>query len=287
MKKFLLILTVILSFVFYNCNPKQRTETLCCLADTIPMQCNEYNFFLFALKNAVINDSLQLNVFFDTGLPGKWIVVSDSLQSELNRDSIFLQIGKTKMLMEGVDFVESNRSNVFNVIGKNTIIAGWRFFENKIIELSFDNQYVLVHEKLPDITEYSKTKIDSSNYLFVTIEVVLQGKTIKDKAIIDTGAGSYASFSSEVIKKYDIDITDAYHGETMKANGLSRRYSLFVDTIKIGDLYVAKQRMRVGFEQGKRHKGVSLLGVRTLENFSVVLDLIDYNMYLKPLIQQE
>jgi hypothetical protein len=50
-------------------------------------------------------------------------------------------------------------------------------------------------------------------------------------------------------------------------------------TIKIGDSYIAKPNLRAAF----RNKESNLLGVKILENFSVILDLINYDLYLKPI----
>ncbi|GHT69311.1 hypothetical protein AGMMS50239_35880 [Bacteroidia bacterium] len=64
--------------------------------------------------------------------------------------------------------------------------------------------------------------------------------------------------------------------------GLYSGFSLPVDTIKIGNLYIANQNMRVGFRPKTKVRQMGgLLGVKTWENFSVILDLTNYDLYLK------
>lgn len=278
MKKYITILTLLL--VLLSCGLKQQEETASISvypSDTISMQYDQDNFYMPTLS-AVVNDSLHFNVFFDTGFPGKYFAASDSIRDLFAGDSASIQIGKQKQQLYA-DF-ESSRNNIFNVLGKNTIIVGREFFENKIIELSFEYRYILVYEKLPDVTEYSKTKITLSphSHLAVPVEIVLQGKIIKDTALIDTGNNGYGSCRTELIDKYGIDTKQVtYHGKSMTSAGLFPAFPLPVDTIKIGDSYIAKQDMRIAV----RNRDANLIGVKTLENFSVILDLKDHNLYLK------
>ena len=104
-------------------------------------------------------------------------------------------------------------------------------------------------------------------------------QTIKDTAFIDTGATSYLSIGNEILEKYDIDVLDANSHVSLMTTGHVPAFSLPIDTIKIGNQYVAKQNMRVGFRYRKGFP--NLIGVGTLENFSIILDLINYDLYLK------
>jgi hypothetical protein len=242
------------------------------------MQCNKSNFYI-PILDAIVADSLVFNAFFDTGIPSDFIIVSDSLKGTFVGNKISVQIGKQKKQM-GIDFVESKRL-YFN---KQTIIIGWEFFKDKVIELSFDKQYIRVYESLPDITNYSKIKITANTHLAIPVKVVLQGKTLEDTAFIDTGNNGYASFATDLAAKYRINVEDANYGKAMTNVGYFSGYSLPVDTIKIGNLFIANQNMRVGFRPRTKDRDIGgLIGTRTFANFSVILDLINYDLYLRPL----
>jgi len=262
MKIHIILFTLV--FVSSCSSKQQQQQEQVSFSDTIPMQYNQDNFYIPTL-DAVVSDSLHFKLFFDTGQPGKWFATFDDFRSKIG-DSAYLQIGKTKIPMP-VEFIGSNKplyQLLYHLYGEHALLMGWEFFDNKIIEFSFENKYLLVYGKLPDITGYSKIKISRSGFPFLEIpmEFVLQGKTIKDTAaIIDTGNNSYLSVSSELLKKYDINVANAT-----------------IDTIKIGYNYVAKQNMLVGF---RNKGGPTLIGVRTLDDFSVILDLINYDLYLK------
>jgi predicted aspartyl protease len=250
--------------------------------DEVRMECNQSNFYT-PLLNAVVNDSLQFKVFFDTGFPSKYFIASDSLKSVLKNDSASVQIGKSKMLM-GIDYIENYRGSIFDIFGKNTILLGWEFFKGRVIELSFKDQYIRVYNSLPNLSGYTKIKITPTSHLAIPIKVVMQGKTMEDTVFIDTGNNAYASFSTELVKKYGINIEGAYHGKSMTNVGLYSGFSLPVDTINIGGLYVANKDMTVAFRPKTKNRPVGgLLGVKSLQKFSVFLDLIKYDLYLKPL----
>lgn len=282
MKKQIILIPFFALFAFCTSTAqKEAMSSQISHVDEIHMQYIQDNFYLPILK-AMVNDTLTLDVFFDTGVPGRYIIASDSLTNVIPSDSVSIQIGKQRTVMN-VDFMNSKRNNIFQVLGANTIIVGWEFFKGKIIELSFDKQYIRVYENLPDVTEYSKVKITATSHLEIPVEIVLQGKTIQEKALIDTGNNSYASFNTKLTEDYKIDTSEAYHGKNMTNIGLLSGYSLPVDTIKIAGIGVTKPNMRVAFRpESSGRKAVTLLGVKTLDNFSLFLDLIKYDLYLKP-----
>ena len=174
----------------------------------------------------------------------------------------------------------SNQSSIISILGNNTIMVGWQFFENRIIEFDFQNQRILVYDELPDITEYSKTKITLLySKLLIPAQVVIQEKTIESNFNIDSGCNNYMVVSSKHIEEQKIDTTNAYYNITTVSGGLSPNFSISADTIKIGDLFTVNQNTRISFHDYT--SDVGLLGTRTLENFSVILDLINYDLYLK------
>ena len=180
----------------------------------------------------------------------------------------------------GIRYWGSNQSGIIGILGNNTVMVGWEFFVSKIIEFDFQNQRILVYDELPKITEYSKIKISRSyDKLLIPAQVVIQGKTIKSNVLIDTGVNGYIEVNSKHIEEQGIDTTKAYHNIKTVSGGLRHFFSIPVDTIKIGDLFTADRNMRISFHDYT--SDVGLLGTKTLENFSVILDLINFDLYLK------
>jgi len=274
-----------LFFVMCQNNNKKVEPAQVFPSDTIPMQYNgKYDDLRMCILDGIVNDSLHFKVFFDTGALGNIFSISDSLKNLFNSDSAFVQIGKFKKQM-AIKYYESNRRSFVTVFGKNTIMVGWKFFENKIIELDFKNQHLFVYKELPCVTEFSKTKItkyqdSQDSHLLIPAQVILQGKTIEDTLILDTGYNGYITLNDKKVEKQGIDTTrNTYYGMTTTSVGLLRSCTISAaDTIKIGNLYVANQNMQISLSN-RRWNG--LLGTKTLQNFSVILDLINYDLYLK------
>ncbi|GHV27385.1 hypothetical protein FACS1894176_09250 [Bacteroidia bacterium] len=240
---------------------------------------HQFPVFCLPILDGIVNDSLHLKVFLDTGTGGNYFSIPVSFKNLFNSDSTSVQIGKVKKQM-GIHYWGSNQKSLINIIGENTIMVGWQFFENKIIELDFQNQHILVYDELPDVSAYSKTKITvrRNAHIVIPVQVVLQGKTIQDTFNIDTGCNEYMVLSTKHIEKQGIDTINARYKRTAVSGGLFPNFSLPADTIKIEDLYVANQNMRISFVN---HSTGGLLGTLTMDNFIVILDLINYDLYLK------
>jgi predicted aspartyl protease len=282
MKKNIIFLIPIFLFFIMCQNSKKNIETVqIFLPDTIPMQYSPgYPNFCLPILDGIVNDSLHFKVFFDTGTAGNHFSISDSLKNLFVGDSARVQIGKLKKQMR-IEFYGSNRRSFINTFGKNTIMIGWEFFENQIIEFDFENQHILVYNELPDVSAYSKTKITlKNNHIVIPAQVVLQGKTIQDTFNIDTGCNSYMLLSTKHIEKQGIDTTNARYGKGTVSGGVRSSFAIPVDTFKIGDVYATNQNMMITFVN---HNAGGLLCTKTLENFSVILDLINYDLYLKPI----
>ena len=282
MKKSILFLILLFPF-FVMCqrNSKKEETALVFPSDTIPMQySNERPRYCLPILNGIVNDSLHFEVFFDSGATGNYFRISESFKNLFDSDSAYMQIGKLKKQM-GIRYWGSNQSSIFGIIGNNTIVVGWQFFENRIIEFDFQNQRILVYNELPDIIEYSKIKISllfNESFLFIPVQVVIQEKAIQDTFCIDTGCNEYMVLIKKHIEENKVDTTSAYYQTAVVIGRPIPHFSISADTIKIGDLNVTNQNIRVSVTN-IREKG--LLGTKTLENFSVILDLINYDLYLK------
>lgn len=176
----------------------------------------------------------------------------------------------------------------------------WKFFENKIIEISYRYKYM---KELPDtksLDGYDKVKIKTENIadvdslpyygknkavkdikciennrLGVPITIIVQGKKIEEYVFLDTGYNRALTFNPEIIPKYDI-------GPEGAAEVKDWKYVFYPDTIRIGKNPIPKSDLFVSFvKERPKYEFSGLLGNKILENYTIVLDLKDYNMYLK------
>lgn len=107
---------------------------------------------------------------------------------------------------------------------------------------------------------------------------MVQGKTLQDTFNIDTGCNQFVVLNTKHIEGQEIDTTNASYGKGAVNGGFRSAFAIPADIIKIGELYATSQNMHVTFDN---YWPGGLLGTRTMENFIVLLDLINYDLYLK------
>ena len=284
MKKNILFLISLFPFFVMCQNSNEKEETPSVVpSDTIPMQYSLlYNDLRLPILEGIVNDSLHLKVLFDTGAAANRFSILDSFKNFFDSDSAFVQIGKFKKQVR-ISYLRSDQKNFtdLNALGKNSILLDWTFFENQIIEFDLQNQRILVYNELPNVANYSKIKMELSpgSKLIIPAQVVIHGKTIESNFIIDTGFNGFLMLSTKHIEKQEIDTIGASYGKLTASVGLLPVCGVPADTIKIGDLYMADQDMFISFRNLEDVSG--LLGTQTLQNFSVILDLINFDLYLK------
>jgi len=127
MKKGILFLIPLFTFFVMCQNSNKKEETLSVVpSDTIPMQYSlQYDDLRLPILAGIVNDSLHLKVFFDTGAAANRFSILDSFKNLFESDSAFVQIGKFKKQMR-INYYRSDIRNFTDVkaLGKNSIIVG-------------------------------------------------------------------------------------------------------------------------------------------------------------------
>ena len=154
--------------------------------DSIPFYYN-YNSIVI---DALINDSIQTKVLFDTGTYG--LIVVDSLNvydgSETEK---YLKIGKIRKKYydypKGTLDFSQKENPVFRFLDVGAI-AGWEIFESKIIQISFKDECIKVFNHINEPVGYNKLKMrKEGNRWGVLATLFLYGKCIEEYVLIDTG----------------------------------------------------------------------------------------------------
>ncbi|MDR2145063.1 MAG: retropepsin-like domain-containing protein [Tannerella sp.] len=275
-----LIYTGLMILAFLSCNNRQNNATGNVINEAIdtilsfdyrtPVNVSPGGFLVF---EGTINDSIQLDILFDTGCAYREILVSDSLKNILNADSGSVQIEKYKkeMGIQHVDFPA-----FYNMFGKNTAVVGWTFFENKIIAISYQNRHVKILDKTdpnPDSIKVNRRQYRDGVYLTIPVKFHIQGKVIVKEVILDTG------FNGTFMVPYDWAEQNHIKTESIVHSLSSNLMQYFVssDSVTIGNLNqydVPVHFAKVSF--------AGLIGNAVLEKYDIMLDLKNYYLYLKP-----
>lgn len=303
MKKQLIYITLILgvSSVFFSCSSKEAQKKDLAEDEGAPFQgveipiCYDYDWQAISF-DICINDQDTLFAIFDTGADG--VAIPKSLEKKYlkYKDSLSVTAsGYSKVFTDRVKFVSWNigRRHPDDDLSAPRVLLSWKFFEGKIIELSFNQQYIRILDNTDHLQKYEGIPIikkhnDVHDDIYIPVTISIQGEKVNSLSIIDTGFNS--TFLSYKGIFPDLDYT-----KSEKAYGIFSGwkkftgYFLLADTIGIGKNYVCNKNIGItdNIEIITNGGAVeSLLGCNFLENFTLIFDFKNYILYLIPIEHQ-
>ena len=264
-------------------------------SDTISIELTEYNNIAI---EAVLNekDTLTLMLhtainevsltkaatakmssikYTHTGSVKSWGGDSESRSSENN----ILEIGDFKW--SNVSIWESEHSG-HKTDGK----SGLNLFEDKIVELNFEKQYMVIHSDLPEIIgSYDKLNIVLENGLmFIEGDCKIGKDVFTNRFLIHSGYSGSILLDDEFVSQTRVgERVKAISESTLKdshGNEL-KTINAILPYFQIGENEFSD--VSIGFFEGSidRQK-MSVLGGDILKRFNVIFDQKNLNIYLRP-----
>lgn len=251
---------------------------------TYPFEYDE-NRLKYIFMDAMVNDSIALRVFFDTGWPS--ITFPTQFTGMVESEApITVQIGEWSKTYaagwENRDVFPAGHPFV-KAMGDSMGIIGWNFFDDKIIEISFSDKQIREYadtDNLPAGYE-SLQMAKETNMLGIPISVLMQGKKIEENLLFDTGANGSIMFNSDIAPNYDLNLNTAEEKSATRVDGQAKGGVLAVDSIYLGNALVTKQNVVFAREGMRKAPFSGLLGTRVLEKFDFILDLKNNVFYYK------
>lgn len=238
---------------------------------------------------AVLNKSDTVMVIWDTGASRMTIpnLYKNSLSQE---DTIKLKIGSNEINYKDLVYFSDvrNSGRVARKTHKNVIFTGWNLFKNKIVEVSYKDRYIRMLENTNGLASYDRIPFKiKNNDLEISLSVTIQGKVFQIKdATIDTGFNNTFISDNRVLHGLNTKNSLPVQGLLGPDKDTISGNMLFADKIKAGNVSVDSLMICIT-KMGELKLGnwtvTNLLGNAFLENFSVVFDFINHNLYLKPL----
>lgn len=255
-------------------------------SDTIPMTIGG-NGKIFI--TASVNGSAPLNFQFDLGAGGN-IIKKGSLD-------------KIKMNFDGKTFlINSDGRNEVPTSSKNTLTAGpmvWKdnitlvvgdnmnrgedgllgntLFQDKVIELNYDQKIMVIHDTLPNMAAgYVKQSVilDGGTIPFVKASIKAGGATFTDWYMFDTGYSGNMRITSGLYDKHKLQ------GKVEKALSFSGTRLVLPEFLVGGHSFADVQGILRKTESDGKERG--LMGNSLLKRFNVFLDNQNGFIYLKP-----
>lgn len=301
MKKQLTYIILILgvSSVFFSCSSKETQKKDS--AEDAPFQgiqipiCYDYDWQAISF-DICINDQDTLFAIFDTGADG--VAIPKSLEKKYfkYKDSLSIKAnGYSKVFTDRVKFVSWNIGRRYpdDDLSAPRVLLGWKFFEGKIIELSFNQQYIRIlddtdhlqrREGIPIIKKHDNVHDD----IYVPVTISIQGKKVNSLSIIDTGFNSTFLSYKGIFPNLDYTKSEKAYGIFSGHKKFTGYFSL-ADTVKVGNNYICNKNIGITDKIEIITNGgpvESLIGCSFFENFTLIFDFKNYILYLNPIEDQ-
>jgi hypothetical protein len=273
-------------FFMIACSNKPDNKFAAITSDSIPEGAIpfEYGRTKKIILKGVLNDSIPLNVTFDTG-GGSCINLSDSLKGKfgLNKAGAIgkLQIGKNT---KNFPVYFNTGKETSKILGSNGAIINWKYFEGKILKISFRHKYIQVYDNELQKSGYVSIpmRINNDRFIMIPLQVQLQGKVIKEDFWFDTGYNGPVYLEKVNINKYMVKIDESDHSSGITHSGNIDFIDIKTDSIGIINCFIPSLMLSFGniFENKSNISGI--VGNGFFENFDIILDLKNFVLYLKP-----
>ncbi len=259
---------------------KQKAENTD--ADTLPFIVKTERIYFTGKVNGVENLLFQLDLGAGATCVNhksvkKMKLVFDGKTNLINshgsnetRTSKHNQLEINNLLWENDYLVETR-----NMESWEDVIVGNSLFLDKIIEIDYNKQIVLIHKQLPDKTsEYTKFDmiLDGGVRPMIKASVEIEGKKYTDWYLFDTGHTGELLIPMHLIEKYGI-------GDKIPTIiGLGKRKIAKLPKFLIGKYEFLKEI--VVLQKGELHR-FGLIGNKILNKFNIIIDNRAGFMYLK------
>jgi hypothetical protein len=275
-----LLLIVLLHTAF------QGMAQLSVLSDTIPFKMNAQNNMYV---RAVFNKTDTLNLNFDTGTT-ELVLINSVLQHKLKAapklytTAYDVKIGATTYHTKVYDA----ELTAHETDGR----FGWDLFKNKVVELDYDKNLLIVHVALPASLAKNKryTKLPltfKKNLMLITGALKQSGVVNKASFLFDSGYQRTAMLDDELLKQGNFPTAKMPVIKRVIMKG-ARGNEIPVLTTNLAVLQLGKYKLKnVPVQQltgnkPLKNENLHILGNEVLKRFNTFLDLQAGVVYLRP-----
>lgn len=270
--------------------------------DSIPLTHDTIPFILTAANNIIIqtvlNDKDTLNLMFHTA-QGNVSLTEDAISKIANK-TFDKSVKTVTWGGEGTSrYSLGNYLKIKDFEWENLTIwqdrntgpsadgkFGPNLFQNKVIELNFDQSIMVVHSYLPEIDDQYEKSILSfqQNLMFIETKYKIKNNRYTNPVLIHSGYGGALLLDDKFVRENKIDT----QLKTIKESELKDSYGHVLKTKKAILPYfsIGKQNftdMPVNFFTGSLDKQqISVIGGNILKRFNMFIDLQNAYLYYKP-----
>ncbi|SIN64289.1 aspartyl protease family protein [Chitinophaga niabensis] len=240
-----------------------------------------------------INNSEALDLLFDTGAYG--VILSSSARNKVNLsfDGVYKALGyggtytdstssHNQLSIAGMKW--DNVTVSYNERESSSGVIGFKVFENKIVEINYDQQFMVIHgTAFPVPSGYTQLDMQMRGRL-PYIKVTLNDH-ITDWFCFDTGNAGCLSLDDEFSIQHDLYAALEKIGDGMaKGAGPNtiRNVLSLLPSLQIGEHTLTGIPTHLELPSRAENIPFSLIGNEVLKRFNTIIDYQNSYIYLQP-----
>lgn len=266
------------------------------VTDTIPFTLGKDNRIHIKGK---INNSDTLDFLFDTGA-NSCVITSSIINQKVNltidgsaenggADGKAVVGTSSKNTIEINDLKWENVSILSIDYQKPSFdaVLGWIAFENKIIEIDYEKNVMIIHQSLPQLSsEYSKLEFKLIEGLpYVKLKLIINGKESETWFDYDTGSDGMLVVGQKFAKENFFNNELKQIGTTTSVGSTGKEIIskiVMLPKMKIGDFEMYQIPLNIQQQEIENVGYNENIGNKILKRFNTVIDFKNNYIYLKP-----
>jgi hypothetical protein len=166
-------------------------------------------------------------------------------------------------------------------------VLGWIAFENKIIEIDYEKNVMIIHQSLPQLSsEYSKLEFKLIEGLpYVKLKLIINGKESETWFDYDTGSDGMLVVGQKFAKENFFNNELKQIGTTTSVGSAGKEIIskiVMLPKMKIGDFEMYQIPLNIQQQEIENVEYNENIGNKILKRFNTIIDFKNNYIYLKP-----
>lgn len=264
--------------------------------DTIP--------FTLGIDNRIhlkgkVNNSDTLDFLFDTGA-GSCVITSSLINKKVH---LTIDGSQENGGADGVAIVDKSAKNtleISNLKWENVsllsidyqnpsfdLVLGWIAFENKIVEIDYEKNILIIHQALPKLSaEYSKSEFKLIEGIpYIKLKLIVNGKEYESWFDFDTGSDGMLVVGQQFAKANFLNNAMKPIGTTTSVGSKGKEITstlVRLPKLKIGDFEMYQIPLSIQQQEIENVEHHENIGNKILKRFNTIIDFQHSHIYLKP-----
>lgn len=266
------------------------------VTDTIPFTLGKDNGIHLKGK---LNGSETLDFLFDTGA-GSCVIASSAINAKVK---LVINGSQKNGGSDGIAVVDKSSKNTIEICNLKwenisllaidyqkpsfDLVIGWIAFENKIVEIDYEKNNMIIHQSLPHLSaEYSKLEFKLIEGIpYVKVKLIINSKESESWFDFDTGSDGTLIIGQKFAKEHSLNNIMKNIGKSKSigsSGNVINNTDVMLPKLKLGDFEMYQIPLSIQQQEIENVEHNENIGNKILKRFNAIIDFKNNYIYLKP-----